>query len=230
MDKRDNTWKHEILGDFASWLRELPEEQPEPDGAPAQRRALADLYSKFSAMHREIALQNRSSKRVATGLEAARSALSSAGDEVKAGSAAILDALRQQGSILEARAVAISFLEIRDSLARTHSLAGRVLVPDAQDEGEARDVGGLVETIALIIRKFDRILEEQRITRIETVGQQFDPATMNAAGTQEVPEVESGTVVGEVRGGFLLDGRVLRAAEVFVNVRSERVQEDGNGE
>lgn len=230
MDQRDDTWKHEILGDFASWLRDLPEERPEPDGTPAQRRALADLYSKFSAMHREIALQNRSTKRLGAGLEAARAALSGAGEEVKAGSAAILDALRQQGSILEARAVAISFLEIRDSLARTYSRAGRLLAPDTQVEGGARDIGGLVDTIALIIRKFDRILEEQRITRIETVGQQFDPATMNAAGTQEVAEVESGTVVGEVRGGFLLDGRVLRAAEVFVNMRSEKEQEDSDGE
>ena len=185
---------------------------------PPAKRALADLYAEFAALRREVALQGRSQKKALAAFESARDDLSALGDEFKARSAIIAGTIEGMDNGREARDVIVSFLDVRDSLVRTRSLASRLL---AGDESPAGDWSGLIETFDLIVRKFDRILVGHGISRIETVGSLFDAATMNAAGARDLPDVPYGTVVEEVRGGFLQEGTVLRTAEVFVNTHRQ---------
>lgn len=65
------------------------------------------------------------------------------------------------------------------------------------------------------IDQFLRTLSEEGLERIATVGQEFDPRTMEAVTTQEV-EDKKGQVVEEVRAGYLFGDTVLRAAQVIV--------------
>lgn len=57
---------------------------------------------------------------------------------------------------------------------------------------------------------------------MSALGQPLEATTMSAVGTREVRGVPAETVVEEVRGGFLYQGRMFRSAEVFVKVVSER--------
>ena len=216
MENPDSDWKDEILRDFTRWLTNLPVDHAAPQPGP-QRADLAHLYAEFAALRQEIALQSRLHKKALVNLESARAAFDSVAQELKAQRAAVTHALARRDARLEAHAVIVSFLEIRDSLVRSRAAAAGFLQPRGLLRRKPAGADGLVAAFDLIIRKFDRILEEHGIVRIETVGSAFDAATMTAAGTRELPGAPTGTVVEEVRGGFLQDGKVLRAAEVLVS-------------
>ena len=70
--------------------------------------------------------------------------------------------------------------------------------------------------IELIHRKLQSILEAEGIKRIEAVGQKFDPNFHEAASQEPSQGVESGTVIGVIRNGYMLEGRVIRPAMVRV--------------
>ncbi|HEV2339739.1 MAG TPA: nucleotide exchange factor GrpE [Patescibacteria group bacterium] len=67
--------------------------------------------------------------------------------------------------------------------------------------------------LALAIDQFTKILENEGLERIETVGKQFDPITMEAVTTQEG---EAGKVLEEVRVGYMMHGMLIRSAQVIV--------------
>jgi molecular chaperone GrpE len=79
--------------------------------------------------------------------------------------------------------------------------------------------------IGLTVRRLDRMLAERRVSRIELVGQRFDPRLARAVGTRQDANVAPGVVVDEVRAGYLWDDELLRAAEVIVSKAGE-----GDGE
>jgi len=81
------------------------------------------------------------------------------------------------------------------------------------------------EGIGLTVRRLDRMLAERRVSRIELVGQRFDPRLARAVGTRQDANVAPGVVVDEVRAGYLWDDELLRAAEVIVSKAGE-----GDGE
>lgn len=61
--------------------------------------------------------------------------------------------------------------------------------------------------------QFLDVLKNEGIERIEAEGKEFDPKTMECIQTEEG---EEGKVVAELRPGYLLNGVVLRAAQVKV--------------
>lgn len=63
------------------------------------------------------------------------------------------------------------------------------------------------------IRQFEDVLKGEGVEKIETVGQQFDPQTMECVTTAEGDE---GKVIEELQTGYMLHGRPLRVAKVKV--------------
>lgn len=70
--------------------------------------------------------------------------------------------------------------------------------------------------IELICRKLQAILEAEGLKRIEAEGQKFDPNFHEAIAQEPAEGVESGTVIGIVRNGYMLGERVIRPAMVRV--------------
>ena len=66
-------------------------------------------------------------------------------------------------------------------------------------------------------RELQSILERHGVTRIEAVGKPFDANFHQAMMEVEDPTVPTGTVVQELIPGYLLAGRLLRAAMVAVS-------------
>lgn len=80
--------------------------------------------------------------------------------------------------------------------------------------------------LKLSIRQFIDVLKTEGISKIETVGKDFDPKTMECV---EVQKGEEGKVLTELRIGYLLNNRVLRPAQVVVgklkiNQKEEELQ------
>jgi molecular chaperone GrpE len=83
----------------------------------------------------------------------------------------------------------------------------------------ARAAGGaasVVEGVELIQRELLRVLERHGVSRYSAVGQPFDPARHEAIARVVSTEATPGSVVAETAPGYLLNGRVLRAALVAV--------------
>jgi molecular chaperone GrpE len=72
------------------------------------------------------------------------------------------------------------------------------------------------EGIDLIYRKWQTLLEGEGVTRIAAEGQPFDPNFHEAVAQEPAEGVESGTVIGVIRQGYMLGERVLRPAMVRV--------------
>lgn len=70
--------------------------------------------------------------------------------------------------------------------------------------------------IVLVHRKLLAILENERIERIATVGEPFDPNVHEAVMQESSEDHESGLVIRELQSGYRLDNRVIRPAMVVV--------------
>jgi molecular chaperone GrpE len=69
------------------------------------------------------------------------------------------------------------------------------------------------KNLEVSINHFLDILKSEGVTRIQAVGKDFDPSIMEAIATVEG---EAGKVVNEVRVGFMINDKLLRAAQVTV--------------
>jgi molecular chaperone GrpE len=87
------------------------------------------------------------------------------------------------------------------------------LLPEAK---RAREAEAWQEGMRMTLRRIDKLLADQRVTVIETVGRPLDPRHAAAVATVEDPSAADGIVVEEVRAGFLWQGELLRPAEVIV--------------
>lgn len=74
---------------------------------------------------------------------------------------------------------------------------------------------GWVEGFRLVQRKLDRILDEQRVSAINTTGA-FDPNLHEAVSHEESADHEEGQIIGELRKGYQIGNRVIRPALVRV--------------
>ena len=73
----------------------------------------------------------------------------------------------------------------------------------------------LLEGVGMIMKRLQAVLSKEGVERIPSEGSKFNPDIHEAA--LKVPsEEEEGTVVEEVRPGYLLKGRVLRPSIVKV--------------
>lgn len=73
------------------------------------------------------------------------------------------------------------------------------------------------KNIQVSVQQFLDILKSEGVTKIDAVGEKFDPTLMEAIATDEG---EEGKVLEELRIGFIMNDRLLRAAQVKVGKAS----------
>ena len=81
------------------------------------------------------------------------------------------------------------------------------------DDGAAAAYRSGVE---MIHRQMLDLLRKRGATPIETAGEDFDPNVHQAIAHEESANHRAGEIIGEVRRGYMLGGRLLRAAMVRV--------------
>jgi len=81
---------------------------------------------------------------------------------------------------------------------------------------DADDRTGMLEGIEMVYNELLRVLEKHGVERIETVGRPFDPEIHEAVAVAVHADTPEGTVVEEVRAGFVKGGKLLRPASVVV--------------
>jgi molecular chaperone GrpE len=111
----------------------------------------------------------------------------------------------------------LEFLPILDNLERAIASA----------RAEAANREAVVAGIDMIARLFRATLEKAGVKPMEAVGKPFDPSLYQAVAQVESPDGQDNVVVEEIQKGYLLEGRVLRAAMVKVSRTSSPKAERG---
>ena len=79
-------------------------------------------------------------------------------------------------------------------------------------EGSAVFVG-----MSMVQKQLEDFLREQGMQTIDAVGQKFDPNLHEALGEEPSGEVPEGHVTRQLRKGYKLRDRLIRAANVFIS-------------
>jgi molecular chaperone GrpE len=75
----------------------------------------------------------------------------------------------------------------------------------------------------MTLKKLRKVLEQEGVTPIESPeGKVFDPTRHNAIAAVEQDDVEDGTVIEEIRKGYMMKGKVIRPTIVKVAVKPSK--------
>lgn len=107
-----------------------------------------------------------------------------------------------------------------DAIAAERERLLQLVLPVADNLARALDHDGrqeepLRQGVELIHRELMRLLETEGVTRLQTVGQPFDPTLHEAVATLPV-DTEPDTIVKEIEPGYKLGDKLLRPARVVV--------------
>lgn len=98
-------------------------------------------------------------------------------------------------------------IEVVDNLERTLS---------AIEKDEDEKVKNIVVGIDMVRKQFMDTLKNNGLEIVEAVGKEFDPNFHEALAQQPAEGKKDGEVILEYQKGYLLNGRLLRAAKVVV--------------
>jgi molecular chaperone GrpE len=85
----------------------------------------------------------------------------------------------------------------------------------------AKDIDSLKQGIKMIYDKFMKVLDEQGVKKIESVGEPFNVEYHEAMMQRKVEEVAPHTVLDEIEKGYIYKDRVIRHAKVIVSEETE---------
>ncbi len=80
----------------------------------------------------------------------------------------------------------------------------------------ATDAKAIAQGLEMVLAQFQQVLRDSGVETIDAVGQQFDPHRHEALGHTESDDVPEGQIITQLRKGYKLKDRLLRAASVFV--------------
>jgi molecular chaperone GrpE len=81
-----------------------------------------------------------------------------------------------------------------------------------------------VKGVKILHKELEKILREENVEFLESLGKKFDPFIHEAVGYVANEELEDGTIIAEVARGYTLRGKLLRPARVIV-VRNQKKEE-----
>jgi len=80
----------------------------------------------------------------------------------------------------------------------------------------ATDAKAIAQGLEMVLAQFQQVLRDAGVETIDAVGHPFDPHRHEALGHHESADHPEGQVLTQLRKGYKLKDRLLRAASVFV--------------
>jgi molecular chaperone GrpE len=113
----------------------------------------------------------------------------------------------------------LALLDVSDAFERVFIA---VHAKEDQADEQTRIWIGNFRTVARLLRK---VLDEQQVMRMDTVGKPFDPAWHTAERTVRDPSAPDDSIASEMMAGYMWRNRLLRKAQVVV-VQNEQDEAD----
>jgi len=82
---------------------------------------------------------------------------------------------------------------------------------------EAKDFKAVQEGVDIIQVQIQRFLKDIGVEKVKTVGEKFDPNLHEAIEADDTKDGDDGMIVGELKPGYKLNGRLLRPASVKIS-------------
>jgi len=95
---------------------------------------------------------------------------------------------------------------------------------EASKNGEAN----IVEGVDMVLGRLQKVMESEGVTAIDALGKPFDPRYHEAVLELDTKDHPNGTVIEEIRRGYMYNSRVLRAS--MVKVARNKSSDDYNEE
>ncbi len=216
--------KEDLVEQFRSYLDNLP---PEPM-VSEDKLDLFSFYSELTGLKNEVKIESRQVKKSLTDFQSAVHTL-------EENSRQDLQFIREQFARQQSKAareheqavprpLLLALLDIYDRVAA----AGQTVVTGEKSffarfcSRERKIIQAMREGQEITLRRFDELLAQYNVTAVQTLGMQFDPQIMRAVASDDDPRLPDGEVSAELRRGFLINGEVLRLADVRVNRKREQ--------
>ena len=103
-------------------------------------------------------------------------------------------------------------IEVVDNLDRTL---------DSLSESKDEKVQNIVVGIEMVRKQFLGVLKQNGLEAVETEGKTFDPNFHEAIGQQESEDKKEDEIINVYQKGYVLGGRLLRAAKVVIAKKTE---------
>lgn len=182
----------------------------EASGEPVMAVAEEEAVDQVSALLQELEEAKSKEAEYLDGWQRARAELANARKRFQR---------EQEQAYAGARAdVLVRMLPVVDDFERAFAT-----LPEEMEEEEKAWLGG----IRLIWRKFQALLQQEGVSVIEAVGQEFDPYLHQAVTHEPSETVPEGQVIDEMQRGYQMDGRVLRPSIVRVSSGPPEAPEEG---
>ena len=213
----DEHIKQALLSRFSAYL-DSAADQPEPPHDPGEATDLYSLFVEMAGLRSEVRTESRLVKEaldqfrgVFDLLRTSQATLQQELDRVRAETRA------QAHAAL--RPLLLDVIDLRDRLVAALKLVatGRPHWSDRLLRRNAPGGAAWQEGLRMTVRRLDQVLLDRGVVATHLVGQPFDPRRARVIATAPDSSVAEGTVIEEVRTGFLWEDQVLRTAEVIVS-------------
>jgi len=213
----DEHIKQALLSRLSAYL-DSAADRPEPLDDPGGATDLYSLFVEMAGLRSEVRTESRLVKEaldqfrgVFDLLRTSQATLQQELDRVRAETRA------QAHAAL--RPLLLDVIDLRDRLLAALKLVatGRPHWSDRLLRRNAPSGAAWQEGLRMTVRRLDQVLLDRGVVATHLVGQPFDPRRARVVATAPDLSVAEGTVIEEVRTGFLWDDQVLRTAEVIVS-------------
>jgi molecular chaperone GrpE len=122
-----------------------------------------------------------------------------------------------------------SFNFAKESLAILDNLQrAKIAIKNDESLKDNKDLDKFLENITVIEKDLISIFEKNRIKKIETKNQKFDPNLHQAMSEIENDKPEAGSILQEIQSGYMLGERLLRPALVSVAKKKTTKNDEKN--
>jgi molecular chaperone GrpE len=216
-DNVDDSIRQALLDRFSAWL-DTAEDAPETLDDPGEAADLFSVFVEIAGLRTEVRTESRLMKDaldqfrgVFDTLQASHTTLQRELDRART------ETRDQRRGAL--RPLLLDIIDLRDRLTAALKMSAAVqprwherLWRRQSARGEAWHEG-----LQMTLRRFDRVLQDRGVEAMQLLGRPLDPRLARVVGTAVDRTAPEGTVVEEVRAGFLWEEQVLRTAEVTVS-------------
>ena len=120
-----------------------------------------------------------------------------------------------------------SFNFAKESLAILDNLQrAKLAIKNDEQLKENKDIDKFLENITIVERDLINIFEKNRIKKINTTNEKFDPNLHQAMSEIEDENAETGSILQEIQPGYMLGERLLRPALVGVAKKKTTKKEE----
>lgn len=196
----------------------MADKRPETDSADNDNPAAEELQPENT--------QDLGPERAETGDEGDTSSLAEALEAANEQIAALKDqALRGQAEAENARRRAARDVENAHKFA-LEKFVGELLpvldslekaIESAESSADGEAAAPIAEGVQLSMKLFLDVLAKAGITQVDPVGEPFDPQRHEAMAMVPNPDLEPNSVMEVMQKGYVLNGRLVRAAMVVVS-------------